>query len=80
MTTDLIIRKVPEAAATTLKGRAARQGMSLQAYLLDLVCREAITPTTDEWLARVAARIAADDSPIEFSSHEALSFIDDDRL
>ncbi|MEX0692568.1 MAG: hypothetical protein WD043_12075 [Gemmatimonadales bacterium] len=50
------IRHVPEAIHRTLKARAAQQGKSLSAYLLDGVRRMAEEPTWDEITARIRSR------------------------
>jgi plasmid stability protein len=52
----LQIRNVPEAARRELKTRAAAQGQSLNAYLLDLIDREVARPTVVEVLKRAAQR------------------------
>jgi len=42
--TDVTIRRVPEGTLVTLKARAGRAGKSLQAYLWDILVREAARP------------------------------------
>lgn len=56
MSSLLQIRNVPDAARRELKARAARQGRSLNAYLLDLINREVARPTVAEVLERAAQR------------------------
>jgi plasmid stability protein len=46
--TALTIRGVSDDAARTMKVRAAQAGQSLQAYLRDLIEREAAKPTVAE--------------------------------
>ena len=48
------IRHVPDALHRKLKARAAREGMSLSAYLLAEVERLAELPTVAEWRERLA--------------------------
>jgi plasmid stability protein len=52
----LQIRDVPEESRRELKARAAAQGKSLNAYLLDLINREVARPTVAEVLDRAARR------------------------
>jgi antitoxin FitA len=52
----LQIRNVPEEARRVLKARAAAQGESLNAYLLELIAREVARPSVAEVLERAARR------------------------
>jgi plasmid stability protein len=52
----LQIRDVPEDARRALKARAAAEGKSLNAYLLDLLGREVARPTVAEVLVRASRR------------------------
>ncbi|HEY1619018.1 MAG TPA: antitoxin [Streptosporangiaceae bacterium] len=72
--TDITIRRVPDSTLTTLKIRAAQAGKSLQAYLWDLVTREATRPT----LAEVTGRAEAEASAM-LSADDVLGAIDDAR-
>jgi antitoxin FitA len=72
--TDVTIRRVPDRALATLKVRAAQTGKSLQAYLLDLVTREADRAT----LAEVTSRAEAEAS-VSLSAGDVLDAIDDAR-
>lgn len=66
MNSLLQIRNVPDEDRRVLKARAAERGESLNAYLLDLVRREAAQPTVGEVLARAARRSErADASAVE---------------
>lgn len=56
MASLLQIREVPDASRRELKARAAAQGQSLNAYLLDLISREVARPTVTEVLDRAARR------------------------
>ncbi|GAB2881728.1 FitA-like ribbon-helix-helix domain-containing protein [Streptomyces mayteni] len=51
--TDVTVRRVPDDVLRTLKIRAAEAGKSLQAYLLDVIVREATTPTNAELAQRM---------------------------
>jgi plasmid stability protein len=50
------VRNVPEEIHRELKVRAARQGVSLSDYVLELARRDVSRPTMQEWLARIDAR------------------------
>ena len=50
------IRNVPEETRRILKARAAAHGKSLNAYLLELINREAARPTVEEVMERAAKR------------------------
>ena len=52
----LQIRDVPDEILDVLRGRAEREGMSLSAYALRLLRREAERPTMKEVLDRAASR------------------------
>ncbi|MEU8271875.1 hypothetical protein AB0B89_32560 [Sphaerisporangium sp. NPDC049002] len=55
------IRDVPDATERTLKARAEREGKSLTAYVRDLLNEEAVTPTLDEVMAKIAS-----DEPVPY--------------
>lgn len=61
------IRNVPDTLHRDLKARAARAGMSLSDYLLDIVRRGAERPEPDELLRRVRERstVYLSESPAE---------------
>jgi plasmid stability protein len=50
------VRNVPDEIHRELKVRAARQGVSLSDYVLDLARRDVERPTMQEWLDRVRAK------------------------
>ncbi len=50
------VRNVPDEIHRELKIRAARQGVSLSDYVLELARRDVGRPTMQEWMARVEAR------------------------
>lgn len=52
----LQIRDVPDDARRELKARAASQGQSLNAFMLDLIEREVSRPTVAEVLGRAERR------------------------
>ncbi|MDH6112010.1 plasmid stability protein [Kitasatospora sp. MAP12-15] len=63
--TALTIRDVPDDQIQTLKVRAAQAGQSLQAFMQDLIEREASKPTMAEMMERLnretTARVSAAD-------------------
>ncbi|WP_395294944.1 antitoxin [Kitasatospora hibisci] len=72
--TAITIREVPDPVLETLKLKAAQAGKSLQAYLLDLVTREAAVPTLAEMMARLDRETRTD-----VSTSDILAAIDDGR-
>jgi plasmid stability protein len=46
------VRSVPERVHSTLKARAAREGMSLSDFIKRELARSAERPTMQEWLER----------------------------
>jgi plasmid stability protein len=50
------VRNVPDEIHRELKVRAARQGVSLSDYVLELARRDVSRPTMEEWLARVRGK------------------------
>lgn len=50
------VRNVPDEMHRELKVRAARQGVSLSDYVLELARRDLMLPTMKEWMARVESR------------------------
>ncbi|WP_322759124.1 hypothetical protein [Frankia sp. Cr2] len=66
-TTNLTVRALPARVRATLTTRAKARRQSLNAYLLDVLSREASTPTMDEVLAdidnaRPCAGLTTDDA------------------
>lgn len=47
---DLLIRDLPASTHEELKRRAGRAGMSLQAYVAQLLEHSTSAPTLDDWL------------------------------
>ncbi|MFE7595350.1 antitoxin [Kitasatospora sp. NPDC057512] len=72
--TAITIREVPDPILDTLKLKAARAGKSLQGYLLDLVTREAATPSLAEMMTRLDR-----ETRTEISTADILSAIDEGR-
>ena len=72
--TAITIRDVPDDTANALKVRAAQAGKSLQAYVLDLLSREAAKPT----LAEMAARLERE-TRTELDTTDILDAIEDGR-
>ena len=72
--TSVQIKGVPGQTHAVLRQRAARAHQSLQEYLLDLLVREASTPTAEEVSDRVANRTGG-----ELSFGMAVQTVMDDR-
>ena len=49
------VRNVPDEIHRELKIRAARQGVSLSDYVLELARQDVMLPTVEEWMARIDA-------------------------
>ena len=49
------VRNVPDEIHRELKVRAARQGVSLSDYVLELARQDVNLPTVAEWMARIDA-------------------------
>jgi antitoxin FitA len=72
--TDVTIRRVPDSTLATLKARAAQAGKSLQAYLWDVITREAARPTLGEVTSRAEA-----EASVLLSADDVLGAIDEAR-
>ncbi|WP_131767848.1 FitA-like ribbon-helix-helix domain-containing protein [Candidatus Protofrankia californiensis] len=70
----ITIRDVSESALEALKIKAAKGGRSLQAYLLDLVTRDAQTPPLADMMARLDRETRSD-----VSTSDILAAIDEGR-
>jgi antitoxin FitA len=70
----LQVRDIPEDVLRRLRERAAEQGVSLSAYVRDLLTQEVQQPTMTEVIARVARR-----RPVEATDEEILSAIHEGR-
>jgi antitoxin FitA len=73
-TTILQVRDIPESVVATLRQRADREGLSLSAYVRNLLASDAEQPTMAETLARVATR-----TPVDISDQEILDAIHEGR-
>lgn len=73
--TTLHVREIPDSTISTLKVRAAKAGQSLQAYVRQLLEREAALLSTEE--AAVKAREIAARSSV--TSDDILAAIQDSR-
>jgi len=72
--TDVTIRRVPDDTLATLKARAGQAGQSLQAYLWDILTREAARPTLAEVTSRAQAEASA-----SLRADDVLAALDDAR-
>lgn len=59
MSVAITVRDVPDSVRDELAARAARAGMSLQQYLLDMLVRSASRLPPDDLIARARARVEA---------------------
>ncbi len=72
--TILQVRDVPERVLARLRERAARDGVSLSAYVRELLAEEAALETMTEMIARIGTR-----TPIDVSDEEIVGVIHDGR-
>ncbi|MCA1673561.1 MAG: BrnA antitoxin family protein [Actinobacteria bacterium] len=72
--TILQVRDVPEAVLTRLRERAKARGMSLSAYVRDLLTNEAAQDSMGEVIECIATR-----TPVEVSRAEVLAAIHESR-
>ena len=68
------VRDVPSEEVDVLRSRAAARGMSLSAYLRELIHDDVSRPAMTEIVARIATR-----DSIEADSDDIRSFIDEGR-
>jgi plasmid stability protein len=73
-TTVVQVRDVPVDVIATLKARAEARGLSLSAYLRDLLAREAEALPVEEVMANIASR-----EPVSYTIEDLRSFISDSR-
>ncbi|CRZ16950.1 FitA-like ribbon-helix-helix domain-containing protein [Mycolicibacterium neworleansense] len=64
----ITIRDVPDEVRDTLTARAARNGRSLQEYLLAMLIDAATKPTVDEVLQRARGRVEATGTRLDIPS------------
>ena len=74
MTTILQVRDIPNEVIAKLKKRAAAQGLSLSAYVRDLLAADADQESLTESVARIAAR-----RPVEVTDEEIAAAIHEGR-
>ncbi|WP_127127032.1 hypothetical protein [Georgenia sp. SYP-B2076] len=55
----ITVRDVPDKVRDELAARAARAGMSLQAYLRSMLIQSASRPAVDDLIARARSRVEA---------------------
>lgn len=73
-TTVVQVRDVPLSVVEALKARAEARGMSLSAFLRDLLASEAAMPPIEDVMATIATR-----EPISYAAEDLRSFIEDER-
>jgi antitoxin FitA len=73
-TSILQVRDVPEAVLVKLRARAAKQGVSLSAYVRELLTYDAERPSQAESIARIGER-----SPVALSVDDIVAAIEDGR-
>jgi antitoxin FitA len=56
----LQVKDVPEELHRELRRRVADEGVSMWAYLLDMIRRDLAVPSRDRWLERLRARESVD--------------------
>jgi hypothetical protein len=72
--TILQVRDVDEAVIRELKARAEAQGLSLSAFVRDLLAEEAALPSIRNVMNRIASR-----EPVAYSAEDLRSAIEDGR-
>lgn len=70
----LQVRDVPDEVLAKLRERAEAQGVSLSAYVRDMLANDARQPTMAEVVARIATR-----EPVEVTDDEILAAIHEGR-
>ena len=68
------VRDLPEEVVETLKARAEALGLSLSAFLRDLLTAEAAMPPVEDVMAGIAAR-----EPVSYTVEDLSSFARDGR-
>jgi plasmid stability protein len=68
---DLNVRGVPDSVHAVLTRRAAERGMSLRAYVIEILTQHAALPTTDEWLDEIESLSPAADAGSAASALDA---------
>jgi len=73
-TTVVQVRDVPVNVVAALKARAEARGVSLAAFLRELLASEAAMPPIEDVMASIASR-----DPVSYTVEDLRSFIDDER-
>jgi hypothetical protein len=73
-TTVVQVRDVPVDVLAALKARAEARGISLSAFLRDLMASEAAMPPIDDVMAVIASR-----DPVSYAAEDLRSFREDGR-
>jgi antitoxin FitA len=73
-TTVVQVRDVPVDVVAALKARAEARGISLAAFLRELLASEAAMPPIEDVMASIASR-----DPVSYTVEDLRSFIDDER-
>jgi hypothetical protein len=73
-TTVVQVRDVPVDVVAALKARAEARGISLAAFLRELLASEAGMPPIEDVMASIASR-----DPVSYTVEDLRSFIDDER-
>lgn len=68
MSAAVTVRDVPDKVRDELAARAARAGMSLQAYLRGMLVENASRPAVDDVIARARARVQATGARVDAKS------------
>jgi hypothetical protein len=73
-TTVVQVRDVPVSVVAALMARAKARGMSMSAFLRELLASEAALPPIDDVMTTIATR-----EPIQYELEDLRSFIQDER-
>jgi plasmid stability protein len=73
-TTVVQVRDVPVDVVEALKARAEARGVSMSAFLRELLASEAAMPAIEDVMAAIASR-----EPVRYSDEDLRSFREDER-
>ncbi len=73
-TTVVQVRDVPVDVVEALRARAQARGVSMSAFLRELLASEAAMPAIEDVMAAIASR-----EPITYSAEDLRSFLEDER-
>jgi plasmid stability protein len=68
--TDLQIRGIPVALRERLRRRAARRGLSMSQYVIEILTDDLARPTVAEWVAEVGKL-----PPVDFSGETSAELV-----